>query len=144
MTWKDIIKSANNIRKNWINSKTPPDLYYYDKLPIKLKKEFDELFEKMIDDIQRKYLQGVEEMFRTVFETENMRGMYSLKDGGIREFNFQIAPKSSSVDKYGRFSNYYLYFDKMVKDSELGQTQSAYITSEEWDNLMETILNVKG
>ena len=53
MSWKDILKSSSSIRRNWINSKTPPDMYYYDKLNPKLKKEFDEVFEKLIDDIQR-------------------------------------------------------------------------------------------
>ena len=43
MSWKDILKSSSSIRRNWINSKTPPDMYYYDKLNPKLKKEFDTL-----------------------------------------------------------------------------------------------------
>ena len=37
-------------------------MYYYDKLNPKLKKEFDEVFEKLIDDIQRGYLSQEEEM----------------------------------------------------------------------------------
>ena len=56
MNWEDILKNSSKIRSNWVNSKTPPDMYYYDKLNKNLKKEFDEVFEKMIDDIQRGYL----------------------------------------------------------------------------------------
>ena len=52
MSWKDILKSSSSIRRNWINSKTPPDMYYYDKLNPKLKKEFDEVFDYCPDWIE--------------------------------------------------------------------------------------------
>jgi len=149
MNWEDILKNSSKIRSNWVNSKTPPDMYYYDKLNPKLKKEFDEVFEKLIDDIQRGYLS--EEMGGN-HKTENVQGRFYLRDliddstGESRHFanfKFEIAPTSSGTDKYGRYTNYYLYFDKSVKDTELSRTQSMYLTPEEWDNLMETILNVK-
>jgi len=149
MSWKDILKNSSKIRSNWVNSKTPPDMYYYDKLNPKLKKEFDEVFEKLIDDIQRGYLSQEEEM-RGNHKTENVQGRFYLRDliddstgNHFANFNFEIAPTSSGTDKYGRYTNYYLYFDKSVKDTELSRTQSMYLTPEEWDNLMETILNVK-
>jgi len=151
MNWEDILKNSSKIRSNWVNSKTPPDMYYYDKLNPKLKKEFDEVFEKLIDDIQRGYLSQEEEMGGN-HKTENVQGRFYLRDliddstGESRHFanfKFEIAPTSSGTDKYGRYTNYYLYFDKSVKDTELSRTQSMYLTPEEWDNLMETILNVK-
>jgi len=151
MSWKDILKSSSSIRRNWINSKTPPDMYYYDKLNENLKKEFDEVFEKMIDDIQRGYLSQKEEMSGS-HKTENVQGRFYLRDLiddstgesiHFAQFKFEIAPISSKTDKYGRYVNYYLYFNKYVKDTELSRTQSMYLTPEEWDNLMETILNVK-
>jgi len=143
MNWKVLLKSASSIRRNWINSNSPPSMYYYDKLNETLKKEFDEVFEEMIDDIQRGYLQEKQNMEGS-HETENVKGKFSLVEGEYqRNFNFEIAPKSSGTDKYGRYSNYYLYFNKHVKDTELSRTQSMYLTPEEWDNLMETILNVK-
>lgn len=149
MSWRSILKSSSIIRRNWIKSKTPPDMYYYDKLNPKLKKEFDEVFERLIDDIQRGYLSQEEEM-RGNHKTENVQGRFYLRDlidnstgNRFANFKFEIAPTSSGTDKYGRYTNYYLYFDKSVKDTELSRTQSMYLTAEEWDNLMETILNVK-
>ena len=142
MSWKVLLKSASSIRRNWINSNSPPSMYYYDKLNENLKKEFDEVFEEMIDDIQRGYLQGKQEIYGR-HETENVQGKFALTEGDNRYFNFEIAPKSSGIEKYGRYSNYYLYFDKYVKDTELSRTQSMYLTPEEWNNLMEKILNVK-
>lgn len=152
MSWEEILKNSSKIRSNWVNSKTPPDMYYYDKLNSKLKKEFNEVFENLIDDIQRGYLSQKEEMSGS-HETENVQGRFYLRDliddsteesRHFANFKFEIAPTSSSTDKYGRYTNYYLYFDKTVKDTELSRTQSMYLTPEEWDNLMETILNVKG
>lgn len=149
MSWRIILKNSSKIRSNWVNSKTPPDMYYYDKLNPKLKKEFDEVFEKLIDDIQRGYLSQEKEM-RGNHKTENVQGKFYLRDliddstgNHFADFNFEIAPASSGTDKYGRYTNYYLYFKKSVKDTELSRTQSMYLTPEEWDNLMETILNVK-
>ena len=98
MSWKEILKSSSSIRRNWINSKTPPDMYYYDKLNPKLKKEFDEVFEKLIDDIQRGYLSQEEEM-RGNHKTENVQGRFYLRDliddstgNHFANFKFEIAP----------------------------------------------------
>lgn len=151
MSWQSILKNSSKVRSNWINSKTPPDMYYYDKLNSKLKKEFDEVFEKLIDDIQRGYLSQEEEMWGS-HKTENVQGKFYLRDlidgstgSHFADFEFEIAPTSSSTDKYGRYANYYLYFQKSVPHevTELTRTQPMYLTPEEWNNLMETILNVK-
>jgi len=149
MSWKNILKNVSTIRTNWRTSKTPPEMYYYDKLDTDLKKEFDEIFEEMINDIQMGYVSGtVEDGVSGRHETKNMQGQFNLIDrvernGRIGQFKFQIAPISSGMDKYGRFSKYYLYFSKNL-DEKTTSSSGSFLTSEDWDSLMETILNVKG
>tara|TARA_A100001201_G_scaffold116816_1_gene100416 strand:- start:253 stop:741 length:489 start_codon:yes stop_codon:yes gene_type:complete len=153
MSWQDILKSVSQIRTNWRNSKTSPDMYYYDTLNADLKKEFDEIFEEMINDIQMGYVSGkVDDGVSGSHATENMQGKFYLIDkvernGRIAQFTFQIAPIRAEMDKYGRFREYYLYFRKHLANefthpAELSRGGLA-VSPEDWDNLMETILNVK-
>ena len=125
-------------------------MYYYDKYNKDFKKEFDEIFDKMIGDIQMGYLNGkVEDGFSGSHDTENMQGQFNLIDRvtpneRIAQFKFQIAPTFSRTDKFGRFSEYYLYFDKNIDPTNPSKgSEGLYISSENWDNLMENILNVK-
>lgn len=149
MSWQDILKNTSTIRNNWFNSKTPPNMYYYDKLNENLKKEFEEIFDKMLEDIQMGYLNGkVEDRVYGKHETENMQGESYLIDrvesnGRIAELKFQIAPKNSGMDKFGRFTKYYIYFHKMIDPVNPSRSEGMYLNLEEWDNLVENILNVK-
>lgn len=150
MSWKDALRATSRIRINWVNSRTPPKMYYYDKLDANLKKEFDEIFDKMLEDIQMGYLNGkVQEGISGSRSTENMRGQFNLVDGvtpneRIAQFKFEIAPSNSSTDKFGRFREYYLSFDKAIDPTKPSRnTEGVWISSENWDILMENILDVK-
>ena len=151
MSWKDMLRTTSRIRMNWVNSRTPPKMYYYDKYNEDFKKEFDEIFDKMIEDIQMGYLNGkVQDGISGGRSTENMQGQFNLIDRAtpnerIAQFKFQIAPSNSGTDKFGRFREYYLYFDKNIDPVNPSRnTEGVWISSENWDILMENILDVKG
>ncbi len=143
MSWRDILKSPTSIMRNWRYSKTPPSLLYYDYLPTPLKKEFFKIFEEMIGNLQRQFLAGEEGYFDGRHETENMQGMFYISNPEeikAKQMRFQIAPKDTGMDKHGRFSNYYFYFDKSVSNTD---SAPMFMSLDEWDDLLAILVNVK-
>jgi len=147
MSWENILKSPLSIMRRWINSENPPDLFYFEQMKDSTKKEFIEVFTSLLDAMQMKQgsdgLGGlrVEETYRT----ENIQGKVNLYTWTHKEeikgsFKFQIAPASAGFDKYGRYTNYYFYFNKNLSETD---TAPMYMTTQEFKELME-ILNIKG